>query len=827
VSAQSYAGAAERRRLDEVVSQLRFEGWVVTLEPRGDSLPEALRDWPVDFIAHRDTELLIGEVASRNTAKEERIDLLARRVKQIPNARLQIYWLGDSTDAKPDFHQVQGYIGEARAVSETSPRAGLLMAMAALEGAVAAFAEGVDVKPDMPPRQLLSHLYSLGFIDAPDFNRIGSLYRFRSEIAHLATPREPSPEDILFCLDLAGRMLNNRYVSADRVDDWFLNSSRKADLPSARVPWDTISAGGIEQIVAVLLGCRNQRAMRIRLSQGESGLGVLVPTATPEGAEVYQIKSFATGLNASQKRQIRDSLTRAREAYNDRSSHFTINKWLLTLPLDPTKEQLEWLAEEAASLGVPFEVEWRGRSFLDGLAADNPQVIDYYLRDGKDRLQEAITVLRDLAQFSPSRATVAVEPNDVPRRLAVVLRALNGEDPHYRYDFEVTAGPPIYFERPYLVASITDHFPGQYITFHVYARYVDAPEDRPIPKDFQVSREKLTPEASAAVDEMLRYGTQVEITASSITGLNIGMPAGLGFTNSTGVVRLGRTHGNADEPSRVALAIVAADRKEPLARLTFEMEAPTRGRLGGLFVRGVDTTGIVAVAIRIDPIEDEDPKIGLSVTLIDPQGKPVQQVLPGLRFIQHFQSPNRLAFGPEYGPPITVDSLHLPDGLRGMPIPIQVLTYAEALSVVSHASGLPVKFPDLTSLTNDDYREIIGIGNLLRGDHVRLTWSAITARIRPGSIEIRQTIDAQPMVTAQDLAVNIMGTEHHVGRVFTHLLSARIVGDLMADPGADGNIEIMIVPGDNDQAIMTTEALTPESVQRYSGDSPHPSGRTL
>jgi hypothetical protein len=451
-------------------------------------------------------------------------------------------------------------------------------------------------------------------------------------------------------------------------------------------------------------------------------------------------------------------------------------------------------------------------------------VIDYYLRDGKDRLEETTTVLRDLAQFPPSETGAPTEKGDVSQRLTTVFQALNSEDPHYRYDFEITASPPIYFERPYLVASITEYLLGQYITFHVYARYADALEDRPIPVDFQISREKLTPEASAAVDEMLRYGTPVEVPASAITSLNIDMPAGLGIADATGTVHLGPTRSDGDKPSRVVWGIVTAGGEEILARLTFELEAPTRGQFGGLSVHGVDTTGVVAVAIRIDPPADENPKIGLSVTLVDPQGKAVQQALPGLRFIEHFRSPNRLAFGPEYGPLTPVDSPHLPEGVQAMPS--QVLAYAEALGAISRSSGLQVKFPDLSSLTSDDYRDIIGIGRLLRGEHVRITWSAITARVRSGSIEPSQTANPQPMMTAQDLAVKIMGTEHRVGRSFTHLLSASIVGDLKADPDADGNIEITIVPGDNNQAIMTTEALTSESIQQYSDELLRPSDQT-
>jgi hypothetical protein len=817
VSTRSDRRAAEQRHLDEIVGQLRDEGWAVITEPGPDSLPEALSDRQVDFIARRGQDLLIGEVASRSSARKERIDLLARRVEQIPNARLQVYWLGDSPKDKPDFHQVGHYIQEASAVAELSAKAGLLMAMAALEGATAAFAERNHVDPQAPARQLFANLYSLGLFDESDFNRVTHLYRLRSEIAHSATPREPELGDIEFSLDLAERMLSDRYISADRITDWFANLDSEKHAFVIPVPWVTISPDLIERIIAVLLGNLNSQATRIRPSQGDGGVDVLVPTEESGHFDVYQVKSFATRLKAGQKRQIRESLVRAHQTHNDLSNHVLIDRWLLTLPLDPTPQQLQWLTDEAADLKVPFRAEWRGLTFLDGLAAQYPQVIDYYLRDGKDRLQETIAILRDLANLEPSATGATVEPQDVSRQLGDIFQALNREDPHYRYDFEVTARPPIYFERPYLVASVTDTLPGQYITHHIYARYADAPADRPIPITFQISREQLTPEASNAVEEMLRYGTPVDLPASAITNLRIELPAGLGFSNATGSVRLGPTRSSSDQPSRVVWAIVSAENNEPLTQLTFQMETVIRGQLGGLFVRGTDSTGVVAVTIRVDPPQGENPTIGLSVTLIDPTGKPVQQALPGLRFLRQFHAPNRLAFGPEYGSLTTVETPRLPEDSEA--IPASLLDYAEALDAISRISEQPISAPDFAALADDEYRNVVAAAKLLGGEHVRLTWSSITARVPASSISPDQVAMPQSMMTAQDLNIEVAGAEHRIGRVFTYLLSANITGDLAAEPGPDGNIEITIVPGENDEAVMTTEALSPPAVQGYSENS--------
>jgi hypothetical protein len=46
------------------------------------------------------------------------------------------------------------------------------------------------------------------------------------------------------------------------------------------------------------------------------------------------------------------------------------------------------------------------------------------------------------------------------------------------------------------------------------------------------------------------------------------------------------------------------------------------------------------------------------------------------------------------------------------------------------------------------------------------------------------------------------------------LLSARIEGDLNAEPGPDGTIPIALVPNDNNQAIMTNQWLTPDEAKQ-------------
>lgn len=236
--------AAERNLLQqwlrELVGQLQGDGWTVDVEPRSDKLPQVLRDLPVDIFAHRGEEILIGEVAARRLAKSERLDELAKRVAEIPHARLEVYWIGDIPIVKPDPDEVRRYIAEAEAASQVSLQAGLLMALAAFEGAVATFADEEGIKLRVPARQLLANLYSLGFVEEVDYNRLTALYTLRVAIAHNASPMQPNPSDIQFCLDLARQMLEGRYISADQMIEWF---KERYEAPEHRTPFESREGG--------------------------------------------------------------------------------------------------------------------------------------------------------------------------------------------------------------------------------------------------------------------------------------------------------------------------------------------------------------------------------------------------------------------------------------------------------------------------------------------------------------------------------------------------------------------------------------------------------
>jgi hypothetical protein len=135
----------------------------------------------------------------------------------------------------------------------------------------------------------------------------------------------------------------------------------------------------------MLLCNRYPNAVRVRPSQGDGGIDVFVPGPAGFGPEraVYQVKRFNENLTSGQKRKIKRSYQRVVET--SQKEGWRITEWHLVMPLDLTNPNLGWLDDIIADADFPCETN--GLVFCDTLAASYPKVIDYYLRDGKDRLQ--------------------------------------------------------------------------------------------------------------------------------------------------------------------------------------------------------------------------------------------------------------------------------------------------------------------------------------------------------------------------------------------------------------------------------------------------------
>jgi Holliday junction resolvase-like predicted endonuclease len=240
MSRQSNEGAS-LAGLREVIDDLQADGWTVQAEEMNVELPEILRNWRIDIVARRGDEILFGEVASRRSAKQERLDELARRVARIPNARFEVFWIGNSSDQSPPASNVLAYVREATDILEASPRAALVLAWSAVEAAVVMYAEQSGMLGGWnSPWQLLNRLFSDGLVSGGDFARLSTLWKTRGEIVHRASAQLPTTDDIHFLADIAEGFALNRYTSAGTMIDWFL---ARYESPAEKTPYDSKEGG--------------------------------------------------------------------------------------------------------------------------------------------------------------------------------------------------------------------------------------------------------------------------------------------------------------------------------------------------------------------------------------------------------------------------------------------------------------------------------------------------------------------------------------------------------------------------------------------------------
>jgi hypothetical protein len=144
----------------------------------------------------------------------------------------------------------------------------------------------------------------------------------------------------------------------------------------------------------------------------------------PERA-VWQIKRYCDNLTGTQKRAIKRSFSRVAET--SKKEGWRITEWHLVMPLDLTSQNLGWLDNFTADAGFPCETN--GLLFCDTLAGNYPNVIDYYLRDGKERLQAGMDNLTGILSGRLNRQeNEPLMPADVMTDLTLIYKALNACD---------------------------------------------------------------------------------------------------------------------------------------------------------------------------------------------------------------------------------------------------------------------------------------------------------------------------------------------------------------------------------------------------------------
>jgi hypothetical protein len=298
----------------------------------------------------------------------------------------------------------------------------------------------------------------------------------------------------------------------------------------------------------------------------------------------------------------------------------------------------------------------------------------------------------------------------------------------------------------------------------------------------------------------LTYGTPVELDEQAAPEVTIDLPGGLGWSGPLTLLRLGPASGGDEVPQPYRLALLPPEGRVPLAEIVVVPRTSTRGPGGGLRVAATDPSGLLSFEALFDGA-GEDGRLRLRFSLApwpELAGRPVQQVLPALRFATHWHAPNRLAVGPEHGPLLPGPAPALPDPpvLRRW-----MLRLAESLAAISDAAQVPVALPDMETVGEDDYRSAVAVGRVLAGEDVRLVADGLEILLPADEAAASGTGPRRARTVIHPVTVTLDGREHDVCDAQVELPPCRLVP--VADSGPDGDGAVRMTVADSDgEAVM-------------------------
>lgn len=486
----------------------------------------------------------------------------------------------------------------------------------------------------------------------------------------------------------------------------------------SRIEWTRLSGDDVEHVVAVLLCRHNPSAVMVRPGQGDGGLDVIVPVSDDEH-DVYQVKKFAENLTSSQWRQVKKSFTRLLTTIDN--GEITVRNWYVTMPLNPTPANLTNLRDLAND--APFTGEWRGLTFIEGLAATYPEVIDYYLRDGKDRLQHAVTNLTTLIKGvdEPPTGDGVVDPDTVWRVLAAAQQLLN-TDPHFSYAIGISPIKPADADDEAAIFATHRYDPAlnQWISIKVYERFAEALNVRPITLQVKFHAAPDTP-LRDDLDQFHKYGRPFTAPHGTVD-VEADLPGGLGGTLTRGAMAIKAVRNDAQvHQLRFALT---DDTDDVIAEIRINITDQSRSPdQQGLWATGTDD----GQTIRYESSARVDERtMNVNFKALPIPGRPPEEVAHGLRFLSLLPRAAGIAVAPPRGP--IKKSMIEPweervfTGDEAASDEFKVLAdLADALTVIQRHTTTQILMPDTDKIPMSDALELIRTGRLLDGPPLRDT----------------------------------------------------------------------------------------------------------
>ncbi len=558
----------------------------------------------------------------------------------------------------------------------------------------------------------------------------------------------------------------------------------------AIVEWTRLSGDQVEELVAILLCRKHPAAVRVRPSAGDGGIDLLVP-GPDSSAEVYQVKKFASNLTTSQKSQIKESLQRLEQHRINHSN--TVTAWHLTLPLDPTNENLQWLAEITSDL--PYPCDWRGLSFIDGLAAEFPEVVDYYVGNGRQRLETVVGQLTSAMGMKPNDGDGLVSPSQLSDYLQSIAPVLD-TDPHFRY--EVSLGPMKSYVMPepdLILAAIHSIGNDNAVTVRVFPRFAAALDFRPIPIEV-VIRAEPDSELKRELASFMKYGTSVSAPVGTVD-IKMDMPGGLGGDTSNAKLHIMAAQSSVR--SRVLQMAAVDPNADVVGSVLIDMQPATFGIDGtGAGITGTELGDNFRIQMLIDLSAQT---MNLTISGISFEGHAPHDVVAALSFLNALHPPNRLVIKDQCGTIIIERSLPGDFGLPDGDLLQMLAKTAASLATIQEHTTAQLAMPG--SISAADAANWRAAERLLLGQEVGLNTTGIRTCLHAG---VSAPEDKFAIAFYSEFAVTVGGTEVPIGTILAYCPIAEV--DPESVEQHNDHIDCSFRPADN--ATVTARLVSKE-----------------
>jgi hypothetical protein len=205
----------ERNALDEIEARLVDEGYRFLRDPERDKLPSFLQGLRPDAIAiGKKPSIVIEVLRVRTNATDTRVQKIRELIEGTNDWTLKVVYLSQYgvPMTMVDMHTITSSLEGAARVTETDPRAGLLIAWATLEATLR------HLQPDragrsLSPLSLVDLLVSQGLLSQIDGNELAKLARIRNAVAHGQLDTTPSREEVLLLVGITRRLISEMDLS--------------------------------------------------------------------------------------------------------------------------------------------------------------------------------------------------------------------------------------------------------------------------------------------------------------------------------------------------------------------------------------------------------------------------------------------------------------------------------------------------------------------------------------------------------------------------------------------------------------------------------------